>query len=111
MKKILGDCIIVLIFFLIILTLTGCAKKEPVSETIADNAINATTGLEQQLPEQCKTSAITTQLTLIKTQIRSISNACETEKQVIEQQRRGWKMSFWALIGLIIAYIFKRLTK
>lgn len=111
MQKIITNSIIALIFFLLLLLLCGCAKTTPVSENIADNAINATTALEQSLPTECKTEAITTQLVVIKTQIKAITNACETEKSILNQDKTKWKVGFWALIGLIIAYIFRRLTK
>ena len=91
--------------------LTGCAKQEPVSNTIADNAITAATALEQSLPAECKTEAITTQITVVKTQIRAIKNACETEKSAIEQEKTRWKWSFWGMLILIGAYIARKLLK
>lgn len=101
MKKILPIAIL----------LTGCANDTPISETIADSAIGATTVLEQTLPEECKTEPIKTQLTVIKTQIRAITKACETEKDTITREKMKWKYSFWILIGIILAYVFKRMTK
>jgi PBP1b-binding outer membrane lipoprotein LpoB len=111
MKRYTTQIIIAAIFFLLALLLAGCAKNEPVSETIADNAINATNALEQSLPAECKTAAINTQITVIKTQIKAITSACETEKNDITRDKLKWKYSFWVLIGIILAYVFKRMTK
>ena len=111
MKRYITNILIVAIFFLLALLLAGCAKNEPVSETIADNAVNATTALEKTLPEECKTESIKAQLTVIKTQIRAINSACETEKEVITGEKLRWKYSFWILIGIIAAYILRKVTK
>ena len=111
MKRYISEIIIVAIFFLLILLLAGCAKTEPVSETIADNAVNTVVAIEKTLPDECKTEAVTTQLTVVKSEIRSITSACEAEKNVITQDKLKWKISFWALIGVIIAYILKKITK
>ena len=91
--------------------LGGCARQEPVSETIANNAINATTALEQQLPAECKTEAMTTQITVIKTEIRAVKSACQTEKDQITQEKLKWKMSFWALVAVIGVYIARKVLK
>jgi hypothetical protein len=91
--------------------LSGCARETPVSNTIADNAITATTALEQSLPAECKTESITTQITVVKTQIRAIKNACETEKNVIEQEKTRWKWSFYGVLILIGLYIARKIFK
>jgi len=93
------------------LALAGCAKTAPVSETITENAITATTALEQTLTEECKTDAIKTQLTVVKTQIRAINNACVAEKQAITQEKRKWQMGFWALLALIGLYVARKVLK
>jgi len=111
MKKIISNCIIALIVLFFLIALTGCSRNEPVSNTIADNAINATTALEQGLKAECKTAAITTQITVIKTQIKAVANACQTEKDQITQEKIRWKWSFWILMAVIGAYITKRVFK
>ncbi len=93
------------------LILSGCASEKPASETIADNAINATTGLEQTLKEECKTSAIKTQLMVIKTEIRNITKSCNTEKNQITQEKNSWKLGFWGLIIIIGVYIIRKIFK
>lgn len=93
------------------LVLSACAKNPPVSETIANNAINATTALEQSLSADCKTDAIITQITVVKTQIRAITNACEKEKDTITSEKVRWMWSFWGLVGLIGLYVARKILK
>ena len=111
MKRVITDCILVILFFFVMLALVGCAKNPPVSETIADNAVNATTGLEQSLPAECKTDAIMTQITVVKTQIRAISSACETEKDVITTEKLRWMWSFWGVVGLVGIFLVRKILK
>lgn len=111
MNRYIQNILIASIFFLLALLLVGCAREKPASNTIADNAINATTALEQQLPAECKTAAITTQLDVIKTEIKSVKTACEAEKDIITQDKIKWKLLFWILTGIIAAYILKKVTK
>lgn len=98
---------------LLILTvlLSGCARETPVSETLTENAINATTALEQTLPSECKSDAIVTQITVIKTEIRAIKSACQTEKDEITRDKLKWKLAFWALVGVVAAYILRKVMK
>ena len=111
MKRYLSEIIIFIIFFILALALCGCSKTTPVSEDIANGAINATTGLEQQLPVACKTDAIMTQITVIKTQIRAITNACETEKNVIEQQKQHYQWAFYGTLVLIGLFLARKVLK
>lgn len=93
------------------MVLSGCAREPTVSENLTDNAITATNGLEQSLPTECKTESILTQIAVVKSEIRSISKACQIEKETITQEKLKWKISFWVLVGLVVAYVFRKLTK
>lgn len=93
------------------LVLYGCAREPSISENITENAINTTTALEQSLSKECKTESIITQITVIKSEIRSISKACEIEKDQITKDMIRWKFSFWALVSIIVAYIIKKVLK
>ena len=93
------------------IALCSCAKESSVSETIADNAINATTALEQSLPESCKVDNVKTQIALLKSEIRSISQACETEKDILNHEKLHWKYAFWGLILVIGAYLIRKILK
>ena len=91
------------------LVLCGCAREPSISDNITENAINATTALEQSLPKECKTDAIATQITVLKSEIRSISKACQLEKEQITKDKLRWKFSFWALVVIMVAYILKKI--
>lgn len=101
--------------FTILLTLavllSGCTKNTPVSDTLAENAINATTALEKALPEECKTDFVTTQFAVIKTEIRATKNACDVEKDVITKEKLKWQWGFWILVAVIGAYIGRKILK
>lgn len=96
-------------FFLFIL-LTACTKTPAASDSITNSAINTTTALEQSLPAQCATDGIKTQINAIKTQINAIKTACDTEKQVITQEKIRWKWAFFGLLAVVVAYILRRLS-
>lgn len=105
------EIILYVVLALLIISLVGCASEKPASDTIADNAITATTGLEQQLPSECKTAAVSTQFDVIRTEIRSTKAACQAEKDIITRDKLKWKISFWILAGVVMAYVLKKLTK
>ena len=103
--------ILYVILALLVLSLVACSSTPPVSETIADNAVNTVVAVEKSLSAECKTEAVTTQLTVVKSEIRSITSACQAEKDVITQEKLRWKWSFWALVLVIAAYIARKITK
>lgn len=111
MKRYIADIIIFVIFFLLGLMLAGCASKEPVSNTIAENAVNATTALETNLPEQCKTEPIISQISLIRTQIRAVAGACDTEKNAIEHEKIKYQWAFYSVLTLIGLFFLKKVLK
>lgn len=110
MKKVC-EIVLYVILGLLVLSLVACARTPDVSETIAENAINSVTAVEQGLTEECKTDAIRTQLTVVKSEIRTITKSCQAEKDEITRDKMKWKLSFWVLIGVIIAYIARKLTR
>jgi len=91
--------------------LVGCAKTKPITETIAENAINATTALEKTLADTCKTEPITTQIAVIKSEIRAMKSACDIEKDQITQEKLKWQWSFWALAVVVGVYLAKKVLK
>lgn len=93
------------------LTLSACVSEKPVSENLADNAVNATTALEQGLSKECKTDSIITQITVVKTEIKAISKACQTEKQVITQEKRKYQILFFGLLALVGIFLVKKVLK
>lgn len=103
--------ILYVILALLVLSLVACSSTPPVSETIADNAVNTVVAVGKSLSAECKTEAVTTQLTVVKSEIRSITSACQAEKDVITQEKLRWKWSFWALVLVIAAYVARKIIK
>lgn len=101
-------CKVCFTILLILTVLTSCAKQPVASETIAEGAISAATAIEQTLPKECATQAIKTQITALKTQIKAITAASESEKQVIEQEKIRWKWAFLSLVMAIALFIAKK---
>ena len=101
--------------FTILLVLTflisGCSRKAPVSQDIANNAINTATTIENNLPVECKTEPIMSQLSDIKTQIRSITKACETEKDAISAEKKRWQWAFYGSVIIIGLFFAKKVLK
>lgn len=97
-------------YVLILLLLCGCAKQ-PVSETIAQNAVNTATAIEKTLPKQCATDVVKTQIESVKTQITAIVQACETEKAEITAEKIRWKWAFLGLLTVVLAFIAKKIMK
>lgn len=103
--------ILFIIIALLVFSLAACSTPQPVSENIAENAINGVVAVEKTLTDECKTEAVKAQLTVVKSEIRSITNACQAEKDVITQEKLKWKWSFWGLVLIIAAYIAKKILK
>lgn len=105
------EIVLYVMLALLVLSLVACVRTPDVSETIAENAINSVTAVEQGLTEECKTEAIRTQLTVVKSEIRAVTKSCQAEKDEITRDKLKWKVSFWILIGVIAAYIARKLTR
>ena len=108
----------------ILVILTGCAAKEP-SQTIAASTLRDVSAVQEtvkkievQTPAECKTEvflahleSINRQVSGIGGQIESISAACQTEKQVLEERitaRNGIIFGLGVLI-LVLGWLrFKR---
>lgn len=99
------------ILAMITVFLVGCAKTKPITETVTENAINATTALEKTLADGCKTEPITTQIAIIKSEIRAIKSACDIEKDQITQEKLKWQWSFWVLTIVVGVYLARKVLK
>lgn len=101
--------------YILIPLLVGCKATIP-SEAITNNAINELNGvtatvehIQATTPAQCKTEALTANLNAIKTQISSVSGqiknislACETEKNVLEEKLTVRNIIIFSLAGALI---------
>ena len=87
---------------LLLLSLVLCScTTHTVSHNVAQNTINQITALEQSIDEKCTTNAIKTQINVIKSQIKAINDACDTEKAEITAEKNKYKIAFWSLIIII----------
>ncbi len=100
---------------LCLLFLTACKSTIP-SESIANGVINdlnahqqAISTLDKQTTKECKTDAFVASLNALKTQtesiagqVKSISQACKTEKVVLEQKITIREIIIGILLALLI---------
>ena len=107
-----------------LLFLTGCAAKEP-SQTIAASTLRDVSAvretvkkIEVQTPAECKSEvfmahleSINRQVSGIGGQIESISAACQTEKQVLEERitaRNGVIFGLGVLILVLGWFVIRK---
>lgn len=97
---------------LLLLSLVLCScTTHTVSHNIADNTINQITALEQSINEKCATDSIKTQINVIKSQIKAINGACDTEKAEITAEKNKYKIAFWSLVVIIGLFISRKIIK
>lgn len=96
--------------FLSLFILSSCTTHT-VSHNIADNTINQITALEQSINEKCATDAIKTQINVIKSQIKAINGACDTEKAEITAEKNKYKIAFWSLVVIIGLFVSRKIIK
>lgn len=90
--------------------LSSC-ETHTVSHNIADNTINQITALEQSINEKCATDSIKTQINVIKSQIKAINGACDTEKAEITAEKNKYKIAFWSLVVIIGLFVSRKIIK
>lgn len=95
----------------LLLALCGCSRDAPISETIADNAINTLNAIEQGLPAECKSESTLTNFIVAKSEVRNIRKACDMEKDKINRERLKWMWSFWGLVVAICAFVARRILR
>ena len=109
--------------FILIPLLVGCKSTIP-SESIAKGVISdlnahqqAITVLDRQTYAECKTDAFLASLNALKSQtesiagqVKSISQACQTEKVVLEQKITIRDIMIWVLLAILggLVYLFIR---
>ena len=105
------------------LFLTACRSTIP-SESIANGVIHdlnahqqAISTLDKQTAKECKTDAFVATLNALKSQtesiagqVKSISQACQTEKVVLEQKITIRDIMIWVLLAILggLVYLFIR---
>lgn len=101
------------------LLLTACKSTIP-SESIAQGVINdlkaheqAIVTLDKQTSKECKTDAFMASLNALKSQtesiagqVKSISQACQTEKEVLKRDITIREIMIFVLLGIIGILVF-----
>lgn len=93
------------------LLLFGCTREKPTYETVADNAVDIITAIEQGLPTECKTDTNKLLFNVGRKEISNVKTACDERVDKITRDKLKWKFSFWALIGVVAAYILRKVLK
>ena len=99
------------LIILMVLCMFGCAKTAPTSETIANSAQESLNAINATLTPECKTKAIESQINAAQTAIKATIAACESEKEIITQEKLRWKWSFFALAVMVLVYIGRKVLK
>lgn len=99
------------ILAILTLLLSGCAKEKPAYEQSTQNAIDTITAIEQGLPTECKTDANKLLFNVSRKETARIKTDCDEAVAKITRDKLKWKLSFWALIGIVAAYILHKLLK
>jgi hypothetical protein len=116
MKYILGWALIPL--------LVGCKSTIP-SESISQQVISdlnahqqAIITLDKQTSKECKTDAFVVSLNALKSQtesiagqVKSITQACQTEKRVLEQKITIREIMIFVLLGILGIFIYLFIRK
>ena len=111
-------------FLICFLFLASCKTTVP-SESIASGVISdlhahqqAISTLEKQTSKECKTDAFMNSLKTLQTQtdsiagqVKSITQACKTEKVVLEQSITIREIIIGILIAIIAVFLFLRLKR
>ena len=109
---------------IILILLTGCAKKEPTT-AIADSIKSDIKIVEQQiedfkqdLPTECKTPSVKANLSTIQANIKTLSGkvdnldkTCLTRLDVLKEENSKLKITIGFLILIIIGYIILKIRK
>lgn len=96
---------------LLLLCLAGCAKQAPATETIANAAQESLHAISNTLKPECKTEAIQSQITATETTIKAMVAACNSEKDVIDQEKLRWKWAFIALAIIVAIHVGRKVIK
>lgn len=111
-------------YLLLFLLLVGC-RATPPSEAISNTVVNglqshveAISLLEKQTTPECKTEAFIANLNALKTQtesmvgqVKSISQSCKVEKDVLQQTIINRNIIIGILVGILILIGFLFIKK
>lgn len=81
--------------------LSGCTTTTP-STNIAETAKETISTLYTQLPKECQTADVEKLVASAKAQVDTVILACDTEKQVLENDIEKKNILIAALLGIIL---------
>lgn len=95
----------------LLLLLFGCAKNTDSLDVIGNSAHQQIVAIKESLPKECQTKAIDEQLKAHDATVDSIIANCNTQKQVLDEERIRWKWSFLATVLIIAVYFARKILK
>lgn len=81
--------------------LFGCTTTAP-SQNIAETAKETISDIYQELPKECQTADVEKLFASAKAQVDTVILACDTEKQVLENDIEKKNVLIAALLGIIL---------
>lgn len=96
---------------IILIALAGCTQVTPPSETIANSAQESLNAISSTLTPECKTKAIESQINAAQTAIKATLSACQSEKEIITQEKLRWKWAFMALAIIVLVHVARKVLK
>lgn len=100
-----------LIILFIILCMCGCSKTIDPVESLTEAAHQQIVAINESLPKECRTTAIKEQLKAHDETVESIKMNCDTQKQLLNEEKMRWKWSFIALLIMVLAYFGRKAIK
>lgn len=95
------------VFTLLSLILTGCAKTA--SETATDAALAQTEAITQIIKKECPTAQINEPMASLKTMIKTQLSTCEVEKGQLRERNNTLLAILIGLISVIVIFKTKKL--
>lgn len=88
-----------LLFFLIVLLLSACAKTA--TESATDAALAQVDAVERTIKKQCPDAQIDKDMEALRADIKSQLQTCEVEQARIEADKVKWQIAFFALLVIV----------
>ena len=95
-----------IVFTLLSLILTGCAKTA--SETATDAALAQTEAITQIIKKECPTAKINEHMASLKTMIKTQLSTCEVEKGQLRERNNTLLV---ILVGILVVFGVSKLAK
>lgn len=107
-KYVLSWTVIILLLSFMI---SGCSKTVDPVESLTDAAHQQIVAIDESLPKECRTKAIKEQLKAHDETVESIKMNCDTQRQLLNEEKIRWKWSFITLLVMILAYFGRKAIK